>query len=108
MLRRRDFSLVGGRFRLTTPTGSPSDELFESDPQSVTDSGDIPAPPPTSRSDTLETPEAMSRDEVEEFDPPPPPAVSSWSAATGVVADGESGDESGRTSIMDGSASRNR
>ena len=107
MFRRRDLSLVGGRFRLTTPTGSPSEELFESDPQSVTDSGDIPAPP-TSRSDTFETPEAMSRDEVEELDPPPA-TVSSWSAA-GVadVADGDSGDESGRTSIMDGSASRKR
>ena len=40
ILRRRDLSLVGGRLRLTTPTeeGSPSDELLEREPQSVTDS----------------------------------------------------------------------
>lgn len=73
MLRRRDFNLVGGRFRLTTPTGSPSEELLDSDPQSVIDSGDMPAP---SMSDTFETPEAISppvRDDVDELDPPPPP-----------------------------------
>lgn len=62
MLRRLDLSLVGGRLRLTTPIGSPSDELFDSDPQSVTDSGDA-----TVRLRSSPTPGV--RDAVEGFDP---------------------------------------
>lgn len=64
MLRRRDFNLVGGRFRLTTPIGSPSDELFDKEPQSVTDSGDT-----TVRLRSSPAPTPGVREAVEGFDP---------------------------------------
>ena len=94
MLRRRDFSLVGGRLRLTTPTGSPSEELFESDPQSVTDSGDM-AP--------RSAPVAAVRDEVDELEPP---SLTSLTVDSSPVAAAVA--ESPRTSIIEGSARRKR
>lgn len=98
MFRRRDFSLVGGLLRLTTPTGSPSDELLDSDPQSVTDSGDKAL---NSLADAAAAAAAAATvlDVVEQLDP-----VDSLdsSVVIGLL------DESGRTSIMDGSANRKR
>lgn len=92
MLRRRDLSLVGGLLRLTTPTGSPSDELLESDPQSVTDSGDM-APRSAAATGVL--------DDVDELEPPP---ISLGSSPDAIAE----ADESARTSIIDGSAKRNK
>jgi len=96
ILRRRDLSLVGGRLRLTTPTeeGSPSDELLEREPQSVTNSVAFCLDDGEVFVDSLPAASSTSSSS------PSSPSSSSSACSCSCSADW--------TSIMDGSAIRRR